>query len=236
MDHRLQRFVLTTIFLVAAAFATLQLAHAQPPATRREVPSLPITFNLVTQTHHDFYRELRGMLARTSSPPYDPTDVMGRNVLGRRRPEFISVPWRWVMVDVVAPRDAGSHVEMRTTLAIADDDLYILGFANRTGHWHVMKDFGGLPEPLTKLTIEHSYGDLVGSFQNLHTVPLGRESAVQAVRTLANYNSAMAEAQLKLPIAKFAIMISEALRFPFIRNTFSTNWESETFMKPDHVN
>ncbi|BAS76990.1 60 kDa jasmonate-induced protein [Oryza sativa Japonica Group] len=161
---------------------------------------------------------------------------MGRNVLGRRRPAFISVPWRWVMVDVVAPRDAGSHVEMmRTTLAIADDDLYILGFANRTGHWHVMKDFGGLPEPLTKLTIEHSYGDLVGSFQNLHTVPLGRESAVQAVRTLANYNSAMAEAQLKLPIAKFAIMISEALRFPFIRNTFSTNWESETFMKPDHV-
>lgn len=81
------------------------------------------------------------------------------------------------MVDVVAPRDAGSHVEMmRTTLAIADDDLYILGFANRSGHWHVMKDFGGLPEPLTKLTIEHSYGDLVGSFQNLHTVPLGRES------------------------------------------------------------
>uniref|UniRef100_A0A0E0JVI9 rRNA N-glycosylase n=1 Tax=Oryza punctata TaxID=4537 RepID=A0A0E0JVI9_ORYPU len=228
MDHR---FVLTTILLVVAAFATLQLADAQPPATRRAVPSLPISFNLVTQTHDDFYRQLRRLLARTSSPPYDPADVMGRNVLGRRRPQFTSVPWRWVMVDVVAP------MEMKTTLAIADDDLYILGFANRTGHWHAMRDFGGgLPEPLTTLTIQHSYGDLV---QDLDAVPLGRESAVQAVGTLANYSIATAnaatEAQLKLAIAKFSIMISEAMRFTPIRNAFSPHWDRETFMRPDHA-
>lgn len=115
-------------------------------------------------------------LRQPSNPEYVPPNVQGRYVLGPRRPEFRGTPLGWIMVHVT-----GAATEDKTTLAIANDDLYLLGFRNSTGHWYILGGgFGGLPGAI-KMPFTESYYDLVGGHLNLPTVPLGKQSAIEAV-------------------------------------------------------
>ncbi|TVU26191.1 hypothetical protein EJB05_28727, partial [Eragrostis curvula] len=116
-------------------------------------------------------------------------------------------------------------------LSASCDDLYLLGFANRDSRWHILRYCKGLPGSVT-LPIEENYGELIdGGHAMLYTVPLGNQSAVQAVRTLSRYNRATTtKAQLKDAMVRFVVMISEAMRFVAIRNVFAGHWEEETFI------
>ncbi|KAF0889826.1 hypothetical protein E2562_033217 [Oryza meyeriana var. granulata] len=110
-------------------------------------------------------------------------------------------------------------------------------FANRTGYWHIVKGgFSGLPGPLTTLRIGASYRDLVGGHRNLDQVDLGKQFAIEAARTLASYNTATTtDAQLKQAFSRFTMMISEAMRFSVIRNTFMERWEQKSNIKKDQT-
>lgn len=147
-------------FLIPLAFASLAQAA---------VPSVRVDFNLATETHSNLYGRLKGLLQRPSSPPFDPTNVLGRYVLGPRRSDFHGVPLGWIMVHIV-----GESPDEKTTLAIANDDLYLLGFANGTDHWHILSGFGGLPDATT-LPFDESYGKLIGGHANLCLVPIGKQ-------------------------------------------------------------
>uniref|UniRef100_A0A0D9VDK0 Glycosyltransferase N-terminal domain-containing protein n=1 Tax=Leersia perrieri TaxID=77586 RepID=A0A0D9VDK0_9ORYZ len=97
---------------------------------------------------------------------------------------------------------------------------------------------GGLPDPVTTIPIAPNYNDQVdhGVLNKLCEVPLGKKPAIEAVRTLASYNSATTtEAELRQAFARIYLMTTEALRFKAIRNTFAGRWEEESFICPDHA-
>lgn len=215
-----------SLFLVSLACLFVHLLVVQAQAAPS---SVHLTFDLSTQTYGDLWAKLRRQLRQPSVPEYEPASVKGRYVLGPRRPEFHGTPLGWIMVHVT-----GEAQEDKTTLAIANDDLYLLGFRNSTEHWYILKSFGGLPGAIT-LPFTESYYDLVGGHMNLPTVPLGKQSAIEAVKTLASCCDdfdTTTEAQVKQALVRFVVMIAEAARFPAIRDTFSSSqkWQQETFI------
>uniref|UniRef100_J3L9K8 rRNA N-glycosylase n=1 Tax=Oryza brachyantha TaxID=4533 RepID=J3L9K8_ORYBR len=199
MDHRLSLVLL----LVVAGFSHPQ---AQPAVGPDIVP-----FNLATETYEEFFTRLTRLLRRRSTtPPYNPPEVMGRYVLGRQRPQFYGPTSRWLMVDIVAggggpsPSDDDDHQVRKTTLGMLQEDL---------------TDFDptGLP----------------GSY-------LGKRSAIEAAATLASYDptTATEAANVQAPqaVTRFVLMISEALRFSAIRDTFSgQKWGEESRIDEIHT-
>lgn len=214
-----------SFFLVSlACFFVHLVAQAQAAPS-----SVHLYFDLSTQTYDDLWTKLRRQLRQPSNPEYVPPNVQGRYVLGPRRPEFRGTPLGWIMVHVT-----GAATEDKTTLAIANDDLYLLGFRNSTGHWYILGGgFGGLPGAI-KMPFTESYYDLVGGHLNLPTVPLGKQSAIEAVKILASCDhfDTTTEAQVKQALVRFVVMIAEAARFPAIRGTFSSShkWQQQTFI------
>ena len=139
-------------FLLLVSLAFAPLAQAAPPTAKL----YRVRFDLATETHDDLYAKLNTTLRSTNSPQYIPPDVQGKVVLGPRREEFQSRPRAWLMVDV-------KFEQAKTTLAIAIDDLYLLGFMNSAGDWYAVRGFGSslLPRSST-LPFEENYYDLVG--------------------------------------------------------------------------
>ncbi|CAL4952288.1 unnamed protein product [Urochloa decumbens] len=171
--------LLRILLLVSLAFAPLaQAAPAAPtPATTKVYR---VIFDLATDTYGSLYAKLNATLQGTNSPRYIPPDVRGKVVLAPRRDDFTSRPRAWLMVDV---KIGQAH----TILAIALDDLYLLGFRNSAGDWYTVQGFGGsiLPCNSTTLPFEQNYFDLVGipgsgtpGHMELYKVPLGNQSAV----------------------------------------------------------
>src|SRR5688572_26677151 len=113
------------IFLLACCFAPCyQLAQAAPPIHH-------IHFDLKTETFNQLYNKLRHLLERTSTPPYDPKEVRGKVFLGQQRRNFQGEPPGWIYIHV-----DGEAQQDKVTLAIAIDDLYLLGFRNATNYWY----------------------------------------------------------------------------------------------------
>ncbi|RLN24627.1 ribosome inactivating protein precursor [Panicum miliaceum] len=128
----LLRFLL---LLVSLAFAPL----AQAKLYR-------VKFDLATETHADLYAKLNTTLRSTNSPHYIPPDVQGKVVLGPRREEFTSRPRAWLMVDV-------KFEQAKTTLAIAIDDLCLLGFMNSAGDCGRWKQVSFIPPDQTEYVV-----------------------------------------------------------------------------------
>jgi hypothetical protein len=214
------------LFLVCVAAFFAATAQATVP------PSVHVSFNLATDTHDDLYKRVQAVLRRPSKVPYDPSDVKESHVLGPLRPNFYQAPEQWIKVDVVgeAPAD-------RTTLAIAVDDLYLLGFSNASGDWHILGGgFTCLPGATT-LPFRDNYRDLIqGGHRNLYTVPLAKQSAAYAAKKLARYGGGRTRIpvhEVKDAMVRFVVMITEATRFRAIRGVFSgSNWQQETFITP----
>ena len=72
---------------------------------------------------------------------------------------------------------AGCSDEDRVTLALSD--------ADGAGLWHAFPGFEPLFPNSTTLPFNASYDHLVGGHQNLPAVPLGRASALEAIRALS---------------------------------------------------
>ncbi|KAF8708644.1 hypothetical protein HU200_030024 [Digitaria exilis] len=220
-------------------FVLLLVSVVLAPMAKASAPEDRIDFDLATEMHDDLYRKLDTYLRQTSNPPYEPREVEGRAVLAGRRPNMYDEPPRWIMVHV-------RFGEAETTLAIAQDDLYLIGFNNSAGNWYELegkkpgKGFSGLPGSAV-LPIKQNYADLLGradcpadAHMFLSTVPLGNLSAIQAVKALAGYNLDKPnddELGLEAALVRFVVMISEAMRFSAIREKISgEQWKQETFI------
>jgi hypothetical protein len=74
---------------------------------------------------------------------------------------------------------------------------------------------------------------------NLHTVPLGKQSAIQAIKILVSCDhfDRTTKAQVKQTLVSFVVMISEAMRFTKIRNKFNSSqqWQQQTFITEDEA-
>lgn len=231
MDPRL----LVLVSLAVVAFTT-------PMAQAAAVPCSHVHFDLATETYADFHTKLNATLHNASYPRHVPSDVYGRAVLAERRAGFRAAPRRWVMAHLRVGREAA------TTLAVAPDDLYIIGFMNGAGQWFVLGGggggdnpnlkFKGLPPDSVALPFGANYAELLGrgGHELLYTVPLGNRSAVEAVRTLAGYDpAAVRDEEIRGAFARLVVMVTEAMRFRVIREAFSQRWDLETFMLREHA-
>ncbi|KAI5003347.1 hypothetical protein ZWY2020_030507 [Hordeum vulgare] len=128
----------------------------------------------------------------------------------------------------------------KVTLWFSNDDLYFLGYTNLTGHLHTLGGYDGLfLEPFYPLRFGGSYTDLMGEHRTpqgkkipAHTfvvsVPLGKESLLDAIHVLSSYNPSTPDADLKIAIAKIVLMGPESLRFRPIRDAYILEWHQET--------
>uniref|UniRef100_A0A0E0BE10 rRNA N-glycosylase n=1 Tax=Oryza glumipatula TaxID=40148 RepID=A0A0E0BE10_9ORYZ len=82
---------------------------------------------------------------------------------------------KWITVRLFG---GGDRDDDQAKLLVAEDDAYVAGFANRTGHWHTFRGgrcYPALPATAcTELPFGGSYRDLIGGVANLRAVPVGR--------------------------------------------------------------
>uniref|UniRef100_A0ACD5VWG8 Uncharacterized protein n=1 Tax=Avena sativa TaxID=4498 RepID=A0ACD5VWG8_AVESA len=136
-------------------------------------------------------------------------------------------PSRWVHINVVAPHDKQTSKAMRTTLAVRDDNVYLIGFKNSEGKWY---EFGlenqsmRFIEGSTFLGWDVGYGDLA----NLHHV--GKYPAIDAVRRLSGYGyggvgaAADTADTIRRDLALMCVMICESAR---MINTVTQGWDQQ---------
>lgn len=119
----------------------------------------------------------------------------------------------------------------KTTIAVRDDNIYIVGFTNNTGNWFTFANREQLIPRSTRLPFGGGYEDLVvGGRKKLTDIKLGKENMLQAVRMLAlhhpnhpnpdkSYDKRLGEAP-----AKLCVMVAEAERFvPIV--TVAQGWK-----------
>lgn len=210
-----------TSFLLALA----PLALAQPIITE-------IVFNVsAAATYGELYNVLRVAL----SDNHPRMEVQGHVVLAPQRHPKSIPPNRWINLRLQGDGDD------ETTLAIAEDDIYIHAFADRTGAWHSLQGSSFFPGA-RELPFGHTYSEMhEGGIAELPKLPLGKASALHSIKALAGYDPEKTgsafrnERQMKRAFVKFVLMVSESLRFFPIRRSFSESWEKTNYIHASHT-
>lgn len=134
-------------------------------------------------------------------------------------------PVDWKMGHLIGRGDDNAMLSIRA------DNLYVTGFANRTGHWHVYPKFADqIPEPKTLLTFGDDYHSLLGdgSSQNLPKINLGLHATLNAIETLSNYQPSSDNTAIKIALTTLIVTLPEAVRFRPIRYRLLDGWFTGT--------
>uniref|UniRef100_A0A0E0QYH5 rRNA N-glycosylase n=1 Tax=Oryza rufipogon TaxID=4529 RepID=A0A0E0QYH5_ORYRU len=141
-----------------------------------------------------------------------------------------SPPRKWLKMHLVGRK---TNID-RCTIALRFDTIYLMAFSTNQNQWYSM--YSGFPIAHTKLPYAEDYYALAGGRSNLVTVPLGKESALDAIHTLATFDGDLSRVNdLKMPLVKLMIMFSEALRLKPVRLAFSKDWNTETHLTKQDV-
>ncbi|KAF8681838.1 hypothetical protein HU200_045280 [Digitaria exilis] len=175
-------------------------------------------------------------------------EVRGHHFLGVKDVERLdlggdgSPPSRWIKL-----RLRGETDEDRVTLCFPDTDLYLVAFMNNEGTWHCFRGYENMfpgcvvLNPITNKKDARYWNEqyptlILGGYEQLHTVPLGKASSLVAARVLGRYRHGTTPLpQLKDGLVRSMIMYCESLRFRVIREAFSgALWETETHISQAH--
>lgn len=211
--------------LVSFLLALAPLALAQPKITE-------IVFNVsAAATYGELYDVLRVAL----SDNHPRMEVQGHVVLAPQRHPKSNPPNRWINLRLQGDGDD------EATLAMAEDDLYIHAFADRTGAWHSFRGSSFFPGA-RELPFGRQYSQMLDEgIDDLPKLPLGKASALRSIKTLAWYDPEKTgsaycnERQVKRAFVTFVLMVSESLRFFPIRRSFSESWEKTNYIHASHT-
>jgi len=159
------------LILVLAVASTVFLAEAG-----YEAIDVHLAYNLCTRPH----RELFDALRRTLCDNPQILEFEGHRYLSIKDAEDGTPPARTIKLHL-----AGCSDEDRVTLALSDADAGVMAFADGAGLWHAFPGFEPFFPNSTTLPFNASYDHLIGGHQNLPAVPLGRASALEAIRALS---------------------------------------------------
>ncbi|KAF0915117.1 hypothetical protein E2562_033701 [Oryza meyeriana var. granulata] len=124
-------------------------------------------------------------------------------------------------------------------VAVHHHDLSFAGFTNRSGHWHVFRGDEDVLPTARPLPFRNTYCDLIGGLTNVPDLPLGRASALRAIRALSFYDPDTAgdeeTAAVKRAVAAMSVMLTQTKRLKPIRETVSNGWESEARVAAEHL-
>lgn len=138
--------------------------------------------------------------------------VLGQQFLDRE-------PATWLKVNLVG--DGDNHA----ALLIRSDNLYVSGFSNKRGRLFAFQGQEHTIRGSTPLTFAGGYEDLfphVGH-AGLADLRISMQEAVDHLAILANFAGG-ADENLKIPLAFFILLISEAERFVEIREAVFERW------------
>ncbi|KAK3149812.1 hypothetical protein QOZ80_3AG0223210 [Eleusine coracana subsp. coracana] len=113
-----------------------------------------------------------------------------------------------------------------TVLAFRLDNLDMIGFMNKTGHWNSFQGVEHLIPGSRGLGFRNDYESLIGG--QLTAVHVEGSSILEAQRIVFNYDpNTSPEEEFKVSLAQLRIITSEALRFTRINQQINLGWESE---------
>uniref|UniRef100_A0A0E0KHH8 rRNA N-glycosidase n=1 Tax=Oryza punctata TaxID=4537 RepID=A0A0E0KHH8_ORYPU len=208
-----------------------------------EPRQVEILFDLATQSwYNELYSPLKAALTDNGTGP----EFMGHALMDLRDDDV--PPSKQITVRLFVGGGGGDDQDVvvdddddQAKLLVAEDDAYVAGFANRTGHWHTFR--GGRCHPVipagagaacTELPFGGTYRDLIGGVANLRAVPLGRASAASAMRVLSRYDPATTPAaDAKMALAKFMMMVTESVRLKAVSRAVGGRWEEESYLSSD---
>ncbi|CAL4893281.1 unnamed protein product [Urochloa decumbens] len=201
------------------------------------VPSVPVDYDIPEDTYTSFIDVLRAKLADHPNPD----NVEGRPVLAKQ--SFPQEPARWMYCNLSAVED---KEKTTTTLAVRDDNVYLIGFKAHSGNWYEF-GFNGKTVPMipgsTFLECDVDYRSLVGGSSskevkaNLVKMQLGKSFAEESVNRLSGYvqEAGAPDADTKLDLARLIVMVCESARMISISNTVNDGWASESKISEQQV-
>ncbi|KAF7033967.1 hypothetical protein CFC21_045029 [Triticum aestivum] len=190
------------------------------------------TLNLKNGDYAQVIGNLRDVLADHESPE----EVAGHPVLGEQK--HPGVPKRWMHIKLVA----GSK---ETTLAVRDDNVYLIGFQSKNGRWYELGFQGETKRIIpgsTFLGCDVTYSKLleVNSGcqeqknrrvrEQIVSLKLGRTSAIDAVGILSVYNQGegvAVDTVTRRALVHLILMFCEATRMIPFFNTVVASWDNE---------
>ncbi|KAM0840941.1 hypothetical protein ACQ4PT_059339 [Festuca glaucescens] len=134
-------------------------------------------------------------------------------------------PKRWMYVNFILQNTR------KITLAIRDDDVYVVGFSNQNGRWYELGINNGTNEPFltmsTFLGCDVQYASILAG-RSVTNVTLGQRCAIDAVHRLSSYNAdGVADNATRRHFASLIVMISEASRMIEHYNKVTLGWLTE---------
>jgi hypothetical protein len=140
-------------------------------------------------------------------------------------------PARWVHINLILEDEDGVE-QTRTTIAVRDDNVYLLGFKNRHGKWYELGVEGRnarLIPGSTFLGCDTNYQKLIGGPDNLVTFSLTKHDVIRAIQMLSIYQQAGPDGngETRHHLARLCVIICECARMLPHRGTVSTRWNQD---------
>ncbi|CAD6258211.1 unnamed protein product [Miscanthus lutarioriparius] len=203
-----------------------------------------ITHNVDTGNYNDFILALRDILtAHDDNPRQFVCDYRnGRihHVLPKQK--LPREPKRWIYIKLVLKDGA------ETTLAVRDDNVYLIGFMNQRGELFEFGFSGTIDRskrsrPMLRgsrfLECDVNYGSLLhGGARNLKNMELGRAFALFAVRQLSGYYQGQGRIvgdNTRRALAGLMVIVCEATRMRPLLETAGWHDRFSCFIKSKHV-
>ncbi|KAL6595521.1 hypothetical protein ACP70R_047861 [Stipagrostis hirtigluma subsp. patula] len=214
---------------------TTYIARPGSPATSAMDHSITFRVGDVDASYKKFIHDFRGKLSFECENFFKGKELAE---LTRERTYLLtekrhgSQPRRWIHIHVV------NEDKKLVTLAVRDDNVYLLGFRNKKG-WYQFGRSKETDEPVVNpavlfLGCDVEYADMVGSSGDLVNLNLGRSFVNEAVHNLSKYDKKCgdrADKQTRKYLAGLMVIICEAARMDQPYHTVKNGWDN-----PNRIN
>ncbi|RLN40538.1 hypothetical protein C2845_PM01G34650 [Panicum miliaceum] len=187
--------------------------------------------NLSCESYEDFIGTLKAVVSGVDGSSQDL--LAGHTVLPEQRPG--RVPVEWIRLDLLG------RGNMKISVLLRADNLYMVGFTNRSGNWYEMKNpYGRHMIPgSTFLRMGSSYPELLGYKKGkygLLDLHLGMNFFLNAIGSLYNYPfNRIPDEYLGRILAGLIAMICEAQRIIPIRQRIAQFWQGNAYLNERHA-
>uniref|UniRef100_A0A0E0KHF0 rRNA N-glycosylase n=1 Tax=Oryza punctata TaxID=4537 RepID=A0A0E0KHF0_ORYPU len=218
---------MSTSTVITAVFLLYLVSPVQSVEFFKSVGWAPyhvLDYDFFRNNYYVNFHMFRNDVISTSSQ----LQVDNNYILSEQTPNQAPVAWK--MGHLIGRGDDNAMLSIRA------DNLYVTGFANKTGHWHVYPKFANqIPEPKTVLTFGDDYKSLLGedASRNLPKINLGRHVTLNVIETLSNYKPSLDDTDIKIALATLIVTLPEAVRFRPIRYRLMDGWFTGTCLTSD---
>lgn len=172
-----------------------------------------VAYNIARGSYVGFQNQLN-MVLRTNKL------VEGIPVMVAQNP--YGPPPTWILIQLT-----GDKTAEKITVALRNDNAYVAGFSNARGMWFSFPRYQRLIDGSTALTKREDYPSLIDGKDNLVTLNVNRDAALEALRFLSTYKPSDDGSTLGISLARVIVVVAEAARFKRIYNTVLQGFQQQ---------